>query len=140
MGWPPTLTPLPRRLRGPGVVVDVGFPPMLLVHVPVGNVYVLECGMIVFVAVGGQQMAPVLSLMQIVRDVIMLVSVLQGFVLVMTLRTRHRAHPLLFGPPQERGADRTPGNATPQADPLATTQVTSGSGKQTWKSRRVSIG
>ncbi len=60
--------------------MDVGFPPVFLVHV-------LECGMIVFVAVGGQQMAPVLSLMQIVRDVIMLVSVLQGFVLVMTLRT-----------------------------------------------------
>jgi hypothetical protein len=38
-------------------------------------------------------MAPVLAPVQVVGDVEVLVPVLQGVVLVMTLRPRHRAHP-----------------------------------------------
>jgi len=76
------------------MVVDVGFPAVLLVHVPMGNVYVFQCGMVVLVRMGGKQMPPVLPLMQIVGDVVVLVPMLQGLVLVMTPLPCHRAHPL----------------------------------------------
>lgn len=95
------------------MVVDVGFPPVLLVRVPVGNVHVFESRMVVLVSMGGEQMTPVLPLMQVVGDVVMLVSMLHGFVLVMapaplpsrspSLRTAH-----------ERGAERTSGEKRPQ--------------------------
>ena len=75
------------------MIVNVRFPAMLLVRVPMGNVHVLERGVIVLVDVSGQQMTPVLSLMQVVRDVIVLVAVFQGPVLVMSLVPSHCAHP-----------------------------------------------
>ena len=75
------------------MIVNVRFPAMLLVCVPMGNVHVLERGVIVLVDVSGQQMTPVLSLMQVVRDVIVLVAVFQGPVLVMSLVPSHCAHP-----------------------------------------------
>ena len=43
------------------MVVDVGFPPVLLVEVPVGDVDVVEGWMVVIVRMGGQQMSPVLA-------------------------------------------------------------------------------
>jgi hypothetical protein len=39
-------------------------------------------------------MAPILTTVQVMGDVEVLVPVLQGLMLVMTLRPRHRAHPL----------------------------------------------
>src|SRR5918992_553963 len=74
------------------MVVHVGFPPMLLVEVPVGDVDVVQGWVVVIVRVGGQQVPPVLAPVQVVRHVIVLVPVLRGFVLVMTLWLRHRAH------------------------------------------------
>src|SRR5947208_15097425 len=73
----------------------MGFSSMLLVHVLVGDVHVLQCRVVVIVGVGGQQMTPVLSLVQVVRDVVVLVPVPQGLMLVMSLRPRHRPHPSL---------------------------------------------
>jgi hypothetical protein len=85
---------LPRRLIRARVVVDVRLPPVFLVHVPVRDVNMIEGRMVVVVRVGGKQMAPVFSLVQVVRHVIVLVPVLQGLVLVMTLLLRHPAHHL----------------------------------------------
>jgi len=45
------------------VVGDVRFPPELFVHVPVGNVHVIQGGMVVVVGMGGKKVTPVLSLM-----------------------------------------------------------------------------
>src|SRR6266571_816451 len=67
---------------------------MLLLHVPVRDVHVLQCGVVVLVSVGGEQMSPVLSLMQVVRDVIVLVAMLQGLMLMMSLLPRHARSPL----------------------------------------------
>ena len=85
---------LPRRLGGAGVIVDVGFPPVFLVEVPVGDVHVIQGGMVVVVGVGGKEMTPVLSLVQVMRHVVVLVPVLQGLVLVMTPFLRHPDHHL----------------------------------------------
>lgn len=74
------------------MVVDVGFSAVLLVHITVRDVHVVHAGMVVLVGMGGQQMTPVLPLMQVVRDVVVLVPVLQGLVHVVTLRPRHRTH------------------------------------------------
>jgi hypothetical protein len=84
--------PLPGRLGGAGVVVDMGFPSMLLVQVAVGDVHVLQCRMVVLVGVGREKMTPILSLVQVMRHVVVLVAVLQGIMLVVTLRPRHRPH------------------------------------------------
>jgi hypothetical protein len=45
------------------MVVDMSFPPMLLVHVLMGNVHVVHRGMVVLVRMGGEQVTPVLPLM-----------------------------------------------------------------------------
>jgi len=74
------------------MVVDVSLSAVLLVDVTVRDVNVVHGRMVVLVGMCGQQMAPVLSLMQVVRDVVVLVPVLQGLVRVVTLRPRHRAH------------------------------------------------
>jgi hypothetical protein len=71
------------------VIVDVGFPSVFLVEVPVGDVHVIQGGMVVVVGVGGNEMTPVLSLVQVMRHVVVLVPVHQGLVLVMTLLLRH---------------------------------------------------
>jgi hypothetical protein len=96
------------------MVVDVGFPPVLLVEVPVGDVDVVEGRMVVIVRVGGQQMSPVLTPVQVVRYVIVLVPVLHGLVLVMTLWLRHRAH--LFRVAAPSRTDRTSRAAAQQTD------------------------
>jgi hypothetical protein len=45
------------------MVVDMSFPPMLLVHIFMGNVHVIHCGMVVLMRMGGEQVTPVLPLM-----------------------------------------------------------------------------
>lgn len=82
----------------------MGFPPMLLVHVPMRDVHVIQCRMVVLVRVGGQQMTPVLPPVQVVRHVVVLVPVLQRLMLVMTLHPRHsRSH----SPSDRRSQDLT---------------------------------
>jgi hypothetical protein len=76
------------------VIVDVRLPPMLLLHVLVRDVHVFHCRVVVLVSVSGEQVPPVLSLVQIVRDVIVLVAMLQGLMLVMSLLPRHYLSPL----------------------------------------------
>ena len=75
------------------MVVHVGLPGMLALHVLVRDVDVLYRGMVVIVGVGGEEVPPVLSLMQIVRHVVVLMMVHDALMLVMTLRSRQRAHP-----------------------------------------------
>jgi hypothetical protein len=62
---------------------------MLLLDVPVRDVHVLQRGVVVLVGVGGQQVSPVLSPVQVVRDVIVLVPVRHGFVPMMPLLSCH---------------------------------------------------
>jgi hypothetical protein len=76
------------------MVVDVCFPPMLLLRVLVRDVHVIHCRVVVLVSVSGEQVPPVLSLVQVVRDVIMLVAVLQVLMLVVSLLPRHNLSPL----------------------------------------------
>lgn len=45
------------------MVVNMGFPAMLLLDVTVRDVYVLDACVVVVVAVGGEQVPPVLPLM-----------------------------------------------------------------------------
>ena len=71
--------------------MNVGFSTMLALHVLVRDVHVLHGGMVVIVRMRGQQVSPVLTLMEIVGHVVVLVTVLDAVVLVMTLRSRHRA-------------------------------------------------
>jgi hypothetical protein len=94
---------LPGRLGRAAVVVNMGFSSMLLVNVLVGNVDVIQSRVVVVVGVGGEQMTPVLTLVQVVRHVVVLVPVLQGLMLVMSLRPPHRPHPS-----SDRRSDRTP--------------------------------
>ena len=73
------------------VVVHVRLSRMLLLHVLVGDVHVLGGGMVVQMAVGGQQVRPVLAPRQIVGDVEVLVIVFLGIVLVMLWLDGHRS-------------------------------------------------
>jgi hypothetical protein len=75
------------------VIVDVRLSPVFLLHVPVGDVHVLDCSVIVFVTMGGEQVPPILSLVKIVRDVKMLVAVLQGLMLMMPFVSSHSRSP-----------------------------------------------
>jgi hypothetical protein len=74
------------------MVVDMRLSAMLLLDVTVRDVYVLDACMVVVVAVSGEQVPPVLALMQVVRHVKVLVTVLDGIVL-MTPRLRHQLPP-----------------------------------------------
>jgi hypothetical protein len=74
------------------MVVDMRLSAMLLLDVTVRDVYVLDACVVVVVAVGGEQVPPVLPLMQVVRHVKVLVTVLDGLVL-MTPRLRHQLPP-----------------------------------------------
>lgn len=56
----PQKGPSSWRLGGTGMVVDVCLPPVLILRVAVGDVYVLQCRMVVLVCVVGLQMTPVL--------------------------------------------------------------------------------
>jgi hypothetical protein len=70
------------------MVVDVRLSPMLLLDVSVRHVHVPDFGVVVLVAVSGEQVRPVLATMEIVRHVEMLVTVLQRF-MVMTSKLSH---------------------------------------------------
>jgi hypothetical protein len=77
------------RFSRAGMVVDMRFPAMLFFNVPVRDMHMLDAGVVVGVAVSGEQVPPVLALMQVVSDVKVLVTVLDGLVL-MTPRLRHQ--------------------------------------------------
>ena len=68
---------------------------MLVVLIDVRDVHVLDRRVVVLMRVGGEQMHPVLSLMEVMRDVIVLVAVLQCLVLVVAPRLRHAPSPPL---------------------------------------------
>jgi hypothetical protein len=87
------------------VIVDVRLPAVLLVDVLVGDVDVLDGGVIVLVSMGGQEMDPVLTPMQVVSHVIVLVAMLESVMLMMAPRSRHALTPLAAG---RSGEDRTP--------------------------------
>lgn len=70
------------------MVVDVRLSPMLLLDVPMRHVHVPDFGVVVLMAVSGEQVRPVLATMQVVRHVKVLVTVLQGLV-VMTSQLAH---------------------------------------------------
>ena len=72
--------------------MDVRLSPMLFLDVPVRHVYVPDFGVIVLVAVSGKQVRPVLATMEVVRHVKVLVTMLQGLV-VMTSMLRHSSPP-----------------------------------------------
>src|SRR6266542_3388673 len=76
------------------MVVDVRLAAMLLVDVPVGNMHMLHSGMVVRMSVGGGEMSPVLSLMEVVRHVVVLVAMLQGVMLMTSPLLRHPRSPL----------------------------------------------
>lgn len=69
--------------------MDVPFPAMLLLDVSVRDVDMLDRCVVVLVTVSGEQMSPVLTTVQVVRHVEVLVTVLDGLVL-MTPRLRHQ--------------------------------------------------
>lgn len=69
--------------------MDVPFSAMLLLDVSVRDVDMLDCCVVVLVTVSGEQMSPVLTTVQVVRHVEVLVTVLDGLVL-MTSRFRHQ--------------------------------------------------
>jgi hypothetical protein len=71
------------------VVVDVRFPAVFLVEVLVGDVDVIDLGMVVLVPVCGKEMDPVLASMQVVSNVIVLVTMLQSSVCMVALRPGH---------------------------------------------------
>jgi hypothetical protein len=74
------------------VVVDVRLPAVLLVDVLVGDVDVLDGGVVVLMGVGGQEMDPVLAPMEVMGHVIVLVAMLQSVMLMMAPRSCHLAH------------------------------------------------
>jgi hypothetical protein len=76
------------------MVVDVRLPSMLILRVPVGDVHVVQRGVIVLVGMVGLKMAPVLTPVQVMSDMEVLVPVLHRVMSMMTLSSRHRAHPL----------------------------------------------
>jgi uncharacterized membrane protein YcaP (DUF421 family) len=71
------------------MIVDVSLSSVFLLHVAVRDMHVLQCGVVVLVIMGGEQVAPILSPVKIVRDVIVLVAMLQGLMLVMSYFPRH---------------------------------------------------
>jgi hypothetical protein len=80
------------------MIVQVGFPTVFLLHVPMRDVHVLQRRVIVLVRMRGEQVPPVLPRMKVVRHVVVLVSMFQGLVLMMALRFHHHAHLLMDGP------------------------------------------
>jgi len=76
------------------VIVYVSLSPVLPVHVLVGHVDMLDLGVVVLVRVRRQQVTPVLSTMQVVRDMEVLVPVLDPVVVMAAVRLRpHVTHP-----------------------------------------------
>lgn len=74
------------------MVVDVRLSPMLFLDVPVRHMHVPDFGVVVFVAMRGEQVRPVFATMEIVRHMKVLVPMLQRFV-VMTSMLRHSSPP-----------------------------------------------
>lgn len=60
------------------MVVHVGLSPMLLIHVSMRDVHMLHLSVVVLMAVGGEQMAPVLPTVQVVRHVEVLMAMRDG--------------------------------------------------------------
>jgi len=56
--------------------MDVRLSPMLFLDVPVRHVHVPDFGVVVFVAMSGEQVRPVFATMEIVRHMKVLVTVL----------------------------------------------------------------
>jgi len=74
------------------MVVHVPLPAVLLRHVLMGHVDVVHLRVVVLVGVGGEEVAPVLTSMEVVGDVEVLVTMLDGVVVMVTLcLSRHRA-------------------------------------------------
>jgi hypothetical protein len=71
------------------------FSTMLALRIDVRDVHVFHRRVIVLMRVCRQQMHPVLSLMEVMSDVIVLVAVLECLVLMMAPRLRHDAYPPL---------------------------------------------
>lgn len=88
------------------VIVHVRLSTMLFLRIDVRDVHVLHRRVIVLMRVRGQQMHPVLSLMEVMSDVIVLVAVLECFVLVVAPRLRHDAYPPLSPTSSYRSAAR----------------------------------
>jgi hypothetical protein len=88
------------------VIVHVRFSTMLFLRIDVRDMHVLNRWVIVLMRMSGQQMHPVLSLMEVMSDVIVLVAVLECFVLVVAPRLRHDAYPPLSPASSYRTARR----------------------------------
>jgi hypothetical protein len=71
------------------MVMHVGLTPVLVLHVLVRDMDMLYRGVVVIMAMGRQQMTPVLSHMQVMRHVVVLVTVFDVLMLVVALRLRH---------------------------------------------------
>ena len=82
------------------------FSTMLFLHIDVRDVHMLHRRVIVLMWVRRQQMHPVLSLMEVMSDVIVLVAVRECFVLVVAPRLRHDANPPLSPGWSYRSASR----------------------------------
>lgn len=65
--------------------MDVGFSPVLFVGIPVRDVHVFELRMVVLVGVSREEVPPVLATVQVVRDVEVLVSMLEDLMMVAAL-------------------------------------------------------
>jgi hypothetical protein len=76
------------------MVMHVGLPAMLVLDVPMRDMHMLHRRVVVIMAVGRQQVPPVLSHMKVVRHVVVLVPVFDVLVLVVALRLRHLSSPL----------------------------------------------
>jgi hypothetical protein len=79
------------------VVVHVRFSTMLFFFVDVRDVRMFNRRVVVIVGVGGEKVHPVLTLMKVMRHVVVLVTVLDGLVLVTAVSAHHSGH-LLLGP------------------------------------------
>jgi hypothetical protein len=76
------------------MVVNVCLSAMFFLHVLVRSVDVFNFGVVVLVRMRGEEMSPVLTTMQVVRDVEVLVPVHHRSVSVMTFCSlRHPTHP-----------------------------------------------
>jgi hypothetical protein len=82
------------------------FSTMLFLRIDVRDVHVFYRRVIVLMRVRRQQMHPVLSLMEVMSDVIVLVAVLERFVLVVAPCLRHDAYPPLSPASPDRSAAR----------------------------------
>jgi hypothetical protein len=69
------------------VIVDMRLAPVLVLLVLMGDVHVVDLGVVVLVLVGRREVCPVLALMHVVGDMEVFVTVHQLGVLMVTLRS-----------------------------------------------------